>query len=491
MPGSAAISSDLVRDSQLQPSVSPGLTHHTYYVSSVESGHRRTRHEETWARRRELGNGTFGRVWLEECEAGPKQGQLRAVKQIAINRDSSVSIDYGRELEAMAKFSNEKYVHYFVRSFGWYRSRVAVYISMEFLEYGDLQKYLVTAFSEAETQQIIAQVAEGLGYMHGNGFAHRDLKPANLLVMRPRPDWWVKIGDFGISKRADDNSGLRTFAGTHGYLAPELNGLFPFSEHSHDAEQRDRFCYTTAVDIWAMGEIAVRLLAQRSIFSDARELYNYVVREQPFLSKVLAHHNVSDDCLDFIKKAMAASSVHRLKADEPSKSAGLDLPSGCPKRSTTRIPSKLVTTRALDKLRIPFKRERKTVKIPFALSQDTLDELLELSERTRKRMAYYSLMLMATAPYLAYRKLLLTPFQWCTYSDAYGLGLPTTSWFCSIRDGIEPIAESLRGVLAVRTGPAKPCAEIVTGAVQIVSSRVGDYPFINSNGPAASPVRGH
>lgn len=48
---------------------------------------------------------------------------------------------------------------------------------MEHLAHGDLQKYLTNPLPEREVRQIIAQLAEGLEYMHQNDFAHRDMKP--------------------------------------------------------------------------------------------------------------------------------------------------------------------------------------------------------------------------------------------------------------------------------------------------------------------------
>ena len=56
---------------------------------------------------RHIGIGMFGTVWLEKCtsDGGSK---LRAVKEVRKIRENFDSIDYDRELEAIAKLSQQK-----------------------------------------------------------------------------------------------------------------------------------------------------------------------------------------------------------------------------------------------------------------------------------------------------------------------------------------------------------------------------------------------
>lgn len=71
-----------------------------------------------------------------------------------------------------------QYRDHFVRSFGWYESEDSVFIAMEYLHRGDLQKHLGAPIKELEASSIAQQLLEGLAFMHDNDFAHRDLKPA-------------------------------------------------------------------------------------------------------------------------------------------------------------------------------------------------------------------------------------------------------------------------------------------------------------------------
>lgn len=211
---------------------------------------------------------------------------------------------------------------------------------MEHLEHRDLQRYLDRHFSERETNRIAFQVAKGLGFMHQNNFIHRDLKPAvscylvpllrsrpafpllstaanantkNLLVVEkpPEKDWWVKIGDFGISKRSTD--GRQAYStvniGTQEYMAPEVRLFRP-------RNKGDKASYTVAADIWSLGAICVRLITASPAF-DLRGLLEYYDRGEPFGPEdALASQGTSQEGRVFIQAVMARDPKLRPLAQE-------------------------------------------------------------------------------------------------------------------------------------------------------------------------------
>ena len=71
---------------------------HTTFRSDASQGKRRVKVVKKWYRDRELGRGSFGTVFLERSE----KGEYRAVKEIAKDKNSTIKIDYKRELTAMA-----------------------------------------------------------------------------------------------------------------------------------------------------------------------------------------------------------------------------------------------------------------------------------------------------------------------------------------------------------------------------------------------------
>jgi hypothetical protein len=94
---------ELVRDSRLQATVQQNLTIHTRPL-----GRRGVSRHETWEREKILGYGGYGVVWLERKVNDDGPAQLRAVKGIRISEPRTKGANYVRELEAMAKFSQDK-----------------------------------------------------------------------------------------------------------------------------------------------------------------------------------------------------------------------------------------------------------------------------------------------------------------------------------------------------------------------------------------------
>jgi len=209
-------------------------------------------------------------------------------------------------------FSHDKFEQCFVKSFGWYDNHDSIYITMEYLPNGDLQNHLGSPLPESEARTIVTQVLEGLQFMHQNGFTHRDLKPANILVVFKHPEWWVKIADFGISKRVTgDLTAMRTPICTRDFAAPEVLG---FGESGS---------YTNAVDIWSLGVIAFLILTGKSLFKDPNRLNQYVIGVFAFPCDVLLANQVSKEGCEFIKHSIAPAAKDRPGAEESGRSPWL------------------------------------------------------------------------------------------------------------------------------------------------------------------------
>jgi serine/threonine-protein kinase PpkA len=96
-----------------------------------------------------------------------------------------------------------------------------LYISMEYIEGGDLKARLAGGISPGEAIQIVSCISAALDCAHKSGVIHRDVKPANILF---RKDGTPLLTDFGIAKKLTIDHDLTStgiFLGSPNYMAPE------------------------------------------------------------------------------------------------------------------------------------------------------------------------------------------------------------------------------------------------------------------------------
>lgn len=67
----------------------------------------------------------------------------------------------------------------FVDFFGWFMDGSDVFLAMEYVPLGDLEKNMPRSgkVSEIQARDITEQILLALEIMHAESFAHRDLKP--------------------------------------------------------------------------------------------------------------------------------------------------------------------------------------------------------------------------------------------------------------------------------------------------------------------------
>jgi len=95
-----------------------------------------------------------------------------------------------------------------------------LYISMEYVQGGDLKQRLELSITPDEALRYLAQIADALGEAHRHGIIHRDVKPANILFKDDTP----LLSDFGIAKAINADADLTStgiFLGSPNYVSPE------------------------------------------------------------------------------------------------------------------------------------------------------------------------------------------------------------------------------------------------------------------------------
>ena len=115
--------------------------------------------------------------------------------------------------------------------------------------------------------EALAQVCDGLSFIHARGLLHRDVKPSNILVTPGRKAILV---DFGLAKRFSDDqiTDHGRVVGTYRYMSPE-------QAHGETLDRRS--------DLYSVGATLYELLAGRPPFMHANqfELLEAIISREP------------------------------------------------------------------------------------------------------------------------------------------------------------------------------------------------------------------
>ncbi|KAK4048551.1 hypothetical protein OIV83_004719 [Microbotryomycetes sp. JL201] len=176
--------------------------------------------ERDWTR---LGKGSFGCVWKAEY-----LGLEVAVKEVLHSTEYNVDKYLERECRILSEARHPNIVQLIGFSFAPPSSSSSLprlLIVSEYLPRGNLRSYIADKsipFPWRLRLSFAIDVARGLTYLHARQCMHRDLKGENLLVTENER---IKVCDFGFARivaQNEDEMKRITFAGTDGYMSPEI-----------------------------------------------------------------------------------------------------------------------------------------------------------------------------------------------------------------------------------------------------------------------------
>ncbi|CAE8679014.1 unnamed protein product, partial [Polarella glacialis] len=100
-----------------------------------------------------------------------------------------------------------------------------------------------SSLGEDVAKSYVSDTLRGLRYLHGCSIAHRDIKPQNLLV---DADGYVKVADFTVSIRMDEDFQVVGTEGTYTFFSPEM---CKSGYKGHDGRRAD--VWAAGVSLWA------------------------------------------------------------------------------------------------------------------------------------------------------------------------------------------------------------------------------------------------
>jgi CRP-like cAMP-binding protein len=198
-------------------------------------------------KRRVLGQGAFGKVWLVSHNETNKVYALKEIgKRKILESDQLSSVVREKELLGVLQ-------HPFILNLdGAFQDVGKVYLLLPVVPGGELfsvlhsQKTRGRGLPDSSAAFYAACIIEALGHFHQRSIAYRDLKLENVLIDE---EGYCKIVDLGFAKVIEDKT--YTLVGTPEYLAPEI-----VMSKGHDK----------AADYWAFGVLTYELLVGRSPF---------------------------------------------------------------------------------------------------------------------------------------------------------------------------------------------------------------------------------
>ncbi len=148
----------------------------------------------------------------------------------------------------------------------------------------------------SRVRAVLAQLAEGLAFLHARGVIHRDVKPSNVIVA----DGNVKLLDFGLAlerRRAEEEVSRETrIVGTAAYLAPEYV---------------ERLNVSPAMDIYALGVVAFELVTGAPPFGGALHVLSRLKRKLSLPRASSINPETPHDLDELIDQMLAADPLRR------------------------------------------------------------------------------------------------------------------------------------------------------------------------------------
>ena len=249
--------------------------------------------------REEIGKGAFSIV--KRCTH--KQSHKDYAAKIINTR--RLSVRELQKLEREARICRKLNHHNIVRLHCSISEEGYHYLVFDLVTGGELFDDIVAReyYSEQDASICIQQILDSVSHCHINNVVHRDLKPENLLLENSKRGAAVKLADFGLAIEVDgDKMGKFGFAGTPGYLSPEVI-------------KQDM--YGKPADIWACGVILYILLVGYPPFydEDQEKLYNRI-KQGHYDYPSPEWDTVTDEAKQLIDKMLTVNPMERITASE-------------------------------------------------------------------------------------------------------------------------------------------------------------------------------
>uniref|UniRef100_A0A5B7AXY5 non-specific serine/threonine protein kinase n=1 Tax=Davidia involucrata TaxID=16924 RepID=A0A5B7AXY5_DAVIN len=248
-----------------------------------------------------IGSGGTGKVYRLDLK---KDGGTVAVKQLWKGNEVKV---LAAEMEILGKIRHKNVL----KLYACLMKGGSSFLVFEYMANGNLFEALHQEIKGGgpkldwyQRYRIALGAAKGIAYLHHDcslPIIHRDIKSTNILLDE---ECEPKIADFGVAKIAEGSlrsSEFSCFAGTHGYIAPEMAYTLKVTEKS---------------DVYSFGVVLLELVTGRrpleEEYGEGKDIVYWVsshLNDREDVLKVLDHMVVSDLLQDDMIKVLKVATL--------------------------------------------------------------------------------------------------------------------------------------------------------------------------------------
>ncbi|WP_372370307.1 protein kinase [Candidatus Uabimicrobium sp. HlEnr_7] len=255
-----------------------------------------------------IGQGGMGEVWRAKHHALVRPVVIKRIQEELQDKNASIILKrFEREAQTIARLQSPHTITLY--DYGIDQSN-SIYYAMEMLYGLDLDQLVLNhgSISPQRAVYILSQVCLSLMEAHSNGIIHRDIKPSNIFLCKLGWQFdFIKVLDFGIVKKVDENSNLtgEYIVGSPLFMAPEL-------AYGKEIDE--------SIDVYSFGCVAYHLLAGRHVFTGNNPMYiiQRHVNDIPEPISQFCNDEIPKDLENLImqclqKKAEKRPSIHQVK----------------------------------------------------------------------------------------------------------------------------------------------------------------------------------